>query len=86
MGHPLDVRVLDADGDPLEGLRVRVVIDAVKREDFEEYTDEEGHAVFETAADYEPSTELTIFVKGKPFGPYEIDDGAYVIELEARER
>ena len=83
MGHQLDVYVLDSDGDPVAGTLVEIDIAGIwKGGTLEEYTDDEGHAEFDTAADYEPSRELHIKVRGERFGPYEIEGGAYTVQLE----
>lgn len=83
MGHSLDVQVLDSDGDPIKGCKVKIVIDGIwKGGSLEEFTDSDGHAEFETAADYEDSRELNIYVRGQSFGPYTIEGGAYTVQLE----
>lgn len=83
MSHNLDVYVLNSDGEPIEGCLVKIVIDGIwKGGSLEEYTDDEGHAEFETADDYEDSRELNIYVRGQSFGPYTIDGGAYTVELD----
>lgn len=52
MGHQLDVQVLDEDGDPVAGVRVRVDIAGLwSGGTLEERTGEDGHASFETAGD-----------------------------------
>lgn len=83
MSHSLDVYVLDSDGDPVSGTRVGIIIDGIwTGGGLEEYTDEDGHAEFETADDYEDHRKLTIYVKGQSFGPYSIGDGRWTVELE----
>jgi len=83
MGHNLDVYVTDSDGDAVTGTTVGVWIEGfLKGGSLEEFTDDEGHAEFETAEDYEDSRELWITVRGQRFGPYSIDSGAYTVQLE----
>ena len=53
MGQSVDVQVLDSEGDPVEGAMVKIDIAGIwKGGTLEEFTDEDGHAEFETAADY----------------------------------
>lgn len=84
MGHELSVGVLDSDGEPVEGVEVDIHVSGIfKGGDLEsEFTDETGHAEFETAADYEDSRDIYITVRGQRFGPYEIGDGAYTVTLD----
>jgi len=83
LSHRLDVHVLDSDGDPVTGTQVEVVIEGIwKGGSIRERTDDDGHAAFETAADYEPSRKLMIYVRRQKFGPYGIDVGAYTVHLE----
>jgi hypothetical protein len=83
MGHNLSVYVLDSEGDPVEGTEVRIDIEGIwKGGTLEEYTDDDGHAEFETADDYEPSRKLMIYVRDESFGPYEIEGGAYTVQLD----
>ena len=83
MSHSLDVQVLDSDGEPLGGVKVKIVIDGIlSGGSLEERTNEDGHAEFETAADYESYRDLNIYVKGQSFGPYNIGDGAYTVQLD----
>jgi len=83
MGHALDVQVLDEDGRPVKGAKVVVDIEGIwKGGTLEEYTDDDGHAEFMTATDYESSRELTIRVRGQSFGPYDIGGGAYTVQLD----
>jgi uncharacterized GH25 family protein len=52
MGHHLDVYVLDNDGDPVSGTKVTIDIKGIWRGGtLNAYTDGDGHAEFETAAD-----------------------------------
>lgn len=83
MSHNLDVYVRDDDGDPIEGTEVTIVIDGIlSGGSLEAYTDDGGHAEFETAGDYEDSRKLKIYVRGQSFGPYYISGGAYTVQLE----
>jgi len=83
MSHNLDVYVVDRDGDPVTGTRVEIIIDGFwKGGSIKEFTDDEGHAEFETADDYEDYRKLKIFVRGQSFGPFKIGGGAYTVELE----
>ena len=83
MGHRLNVFVTDSDGEPVTGRKVTVNIEGLwKGGTLNEYTDEDGHAEFETAADYESYRELTIHVAGQSFGPYDISGGSYTVELD----
>lgn len=83
MGHNLDVQVLDSDGDPVKGVKVKVVIDGIWSGGIlEEFADSDGHAEFETADDYEGSRKLKIFVRGQSFGPYSISGGTYAVQLD----
>ena len=83
MGHSPDVQVLDRDGDPMESIKVKIIIDGIlKGGSLEKFTDSDGHAEFETAGDYESYRELNIYVRGQSFGPYDIGGGAYTVQLE----
>jgi hypothetical protein len=83
MSHSLDVQVLDCDGDPKEGVKVKIIIKGnISGGSLEEFTDSDGHAEFETAGDYESYRELKIYVRGQSFGPYDISGGAYTVRLE----
>jgi hypothetical protein len=83
MSHNLSVYVLDSDGDPVRGVEVTIYIDGFfKGGSLEEYTDDEGHAEFETADDYEGSRQLKIQVREQTFGPYYISGGSYTVELD----
>lgn len=85
MGNRLDVYVLDSDGDPVTGCTVKIYIEGFwKGGSLEESTDDNGHAEFETASDYEDSRELHIQVRGETFGPYSIDGGALPSHLIKR--
>jgi hypothetical protein len=56
MGHSLDVQVLDSDGDPVPHKHVEMLIAGIwKGGSIDGFTDDDGHASFETAADYEDS-------------------------------
>lgn len=83
MSHSLDVQVLDSDGDPMEGVRVTIIIEGFfSGGSLEEYTDSDVHAEFEPADDYESYRKLNIYARGESFGPYNIDGGAYTVQLE----
>ncbi len=83
MGQSVDVYVIDSDGDPVDGARVKIDIAGIwKGGTLEEYTDEEGHAEFETAADYEDGREVMVYVRGEAFGPYDLSDGAFTVALD----
>ncbi len=82
MPHQLDAYVLDSDGDPGAGTEVTVDIKGVWiGRTLDAHTDEEGHAGFEPAADYENPRELSMRVCGQSFGPYRIG-GAYTGPLD----
>ncbi len=48
----------------------------------EGFTDDDGHAEFETSDDYEDSRQLTIYVHGQSCGPYSIGDGRWTVQLD----
>jgi hypothetical protein len=80
MGHALNVYVIDENESPVSGVEVKIVIDGIwKGGSLTEFTDDSGHAEFETADDYESSRQLNIYVRGESFGPYSIGGGAYVV-------
>ncbi len=82
MGHNLDVQVLDSEENPIAGIKVTIVIEGIwKGGELREFTDEDGHAEFETASDYEDSRQLKIYVRDEKFGPYYISGGAYTVTL-----
>ncbi len=83
MSHNLTVEVLDSDGDPVEGAKVTIIIDGIiSGGSLVEFTDDSGHAEFETAGDYEDSRALNIYVRDESFGPYTIGGGSYTVQLE----
>ena len=83
MPHNLTVEVLDSDGDAMEGVKVKMIIDGIlSGGSLEAFTDDSGHAEFETAGDYESYRELNIYVRGQSFGPYDIGGGSYTVQLE----
>ena len=83
MPHNLTVQVLDSDGNPKEGVGVKIRIDGIfSGGSLEAFTDEDGHAEFVTGGDYELSRELNISVRGQSFGPYDIGGGSYTVQLE----
>ncbi|MDD5268626.1 MAG: hypothetical protein PHO08_16110 [Methylococcales bacterium] len=83
MGHYLNVQALDKKGNPLKGTKVKIDIAGIfKGGTLENYTDSNGHAEFETAANYESSRKLNIYLHGQSFGPYEIGGGSYTVTLK----
>jgi hypothetical protein len=83
MSHQLSVQVLDADGDPVEGVSVKMTIaGTLDGGELNELTEEDGQAEFETVSDYEDSRELWIKVRDQEFGPYEIVGGSYTVTLD----
>ena len=83
MSHSLDVYVIDSDEDPVSGVEVEILIDGfIKGGSLTEYTDDEGHAEFETADDYEDSRQLKIKVRNEWFGPYYISGGTYTVQID----
>jgi hypothetical protein len=82
MGQSVDVQVLDSEG-PVDGATVRISIAGLFSGGWlEAFTDDDGHAEFETSADYERGREVMIYVRGQSFGPYDLTDGAFTITLE----
>lgn len=83
MGQCVTVEVLDSDGDPVGHALVKIDIEGIiKGGTLEEYTDDTGHAEFETAADYSDYTEVMIYVRGESFGPYHLNEGAFTVTLD----
>ncbi len=83
MGQSVDVQVLDCDGNPVTGRKVKIDIAGIwKGGTLEEFTDDEGHAAFETAADYEDGREVRIYVGDQSFGPYDLSDDAFTVTLD----
>ncbi len=83
MPHNLTVEVLDSNGDPKGGVKVKILIAGIfKGGSIEAFTDHSGHAEFETADDYESYRKLDIYVRGQSFGPYKIGGGSYTVQLE----
>ena len=84
MSHSLSVEVLNSDGEPVEGVEVDVHVCGIfKGGDLDsDFTDDTGHATFETAADYEDSRDIYIAVRGQRFGPFEIGGGSYTVTLD----
>lgn len=83
MPHQLSIQVLNWKGEPEEGVLVQVSIDGwFGGGDLESsITDDDGHAFFETADDYEASRKVNISARGQYFGPFEIGGGAYTINV-----
>jgi len=83
MPHQLDTDMLDSDGDPGAGTEVTVDIEGVwNGGTLDAYSDDEGHAGFETTTDDENPRELSMRVRGQSFGPYRIGGGAYTGPLD----
>lgn len=86
MSHYLSVEVLDSDGDPVKHAKVSVWLESnlgLRGGRLEPaFTDDSGHAEFETAQDYDDSHELYIRVKDQRFGPFEISGGSYTVQLD----
>lgn len=83
MGQSVNVEVLDEDGDPVCGTRVKIDVGGLfKGGILEEFTDDEGHAEFETSGDYDDYTKIKIYVRGQSFGPYSLSEGAFTVTLE----
>jgi hypothetical protein len=83
MGQSVDVLVLDSEGDPVVGAGVKIDIEGRwKGGTLETYTDDDGHAEFETSADYESGREVMIYVRGESFGPYDLTEGAFTVTLD----
>ena len=86
-GYDVDVLVLDGDGDPVSGTEVTIYLhegnalaDLWKGGTLDAYTDDNGHAEFETATDHR---YITIRCRGQEFGPYDLDDGyGFTINLD----
>ena len=83
MGQRVDVYVLDRDGDPVSGTTVTIDIKGIwKGGTLEADTDEDGHAEFETSADYEDGRQVKIYVRDESFGPYDLSDGSFTVTLD----
>ena len=83
MPHNLTVEVLNSEGDAMEGVNVEICIKGILTGGFlKAFTDDSGHAEFETAGDYESYRELNVYVRGQSFGPYDIGGGSYTVQLE----
>lgn len=67
------VYVVDEDDNPVEGKRVHVSFTSFFRGWLEEFTGEDGHAVFDDER-IDPG-EAVIVVNDETHGPYDIDDG-----------
>lgn len=81
MGISYDVQVVDEDGNPVAGRRVHASFpEIVGATWLEEFTDEDGHANFETASDEHYKVNLQ--VGGEWYGPYDLEDGSsYTVVL-----
>jgi len=82
-GRRSDVFVIDDDDDrPVDGKQVIVNIDEIwKGGTLRCRTDDTGHAIFETAADYESSRGFNIKVDRQRFGPYRVGDIRFTVRL-----
>ena len=82
MGNRIDVCVLDSAGDPVAGRLVKITVTGIlSGGELKEYTDEDGHASFETYDDYEDSRDIYIRV-GDHLSKQEIGGGAFTIQLD----
>jgi hypothetical protein len=67
----------------VDGTEIEILIEGVwKGGTLSEFTGEDGHAEFETAADYEDSRELWITVRDQRFGPYDISEEEHTVQLD----
>jgi hypothetical protein len=83
MGLNVDIYVLDNNDDPVIGASVKIDIEGIwKGGTLEAFTDDDGHAEFETAEDYESGREVMIYVRGESFGPYDLTEGAFTVTLD----
>jgi hypothetical protein len=83
MPHNLTVEVLDSNGDPKQHVKVEIIIEGFfSGGSIKAFTDDSGHAEFETAGDYKSYHKLNIYVRGQSFGPYNIGGGSYTVQLE----
>lgn len=78
MSISFSVYVVDSNDDPVVGKRV-VVDWSILRGQLEEFTDDSGHAWFESPGD---EGEGTIYVDGENQGEYHIEDGdGYTVQI-----
>jgi hypothetical protein len=77
MGHVFNVRIIDQNGNPQRGVRVWAKESGIFGESGSEYTDSDGWVEFRNAYWGEERTVygLYIHVRGKEFGPFNIDGG-----------
>lgn len=74
------VYVVDDDESPVEGRKVHISFTSIWRGWLEEFTDEDGFAVFDDE-NLDPG-EATIAVADVTHGPYDIDDGdSFTIQI-----
>jgi hypothetical protein len=74
MGIAFDVFVTYSDGEPCTGKGVEALFPGFwDGGSITEYTDESGHAKFETRSDH---SQVTIYVGGENRGTYDIEDGS----------
>lgn len=84
MGNQIDVYVIDSDGDVVSGKLVKITVTSgydLTGGEMEEYTDDEGHASFETTGDYDDSHEIYIRV-GDHLEKQAIGGGAFTVQLD----
>jgi uncharacterized GH25 family protein len=83
----LDVQVLYSDGKPVKGTKVHAhfdepngISDFLRGGGMDEYTDDNGHAVFETTVKHEGTVSFSC--RGHRTGPHDVEDGsAYTIQF-----
>jgi hypothetical protein len=72
------VYVVDKEGEPVVGMQVTIHW-SVWRGQLEEYTDDTGHAWFDSPGD---AGDGTIYINGENQGEHYIDDGdAFTVEI-----
>ncbi len=84
VGNKILVHVQDSNQEPVEGVTVELYVFSglwARGGDMEGETDEDGHAFMETADDYESSRQIKFEVRGQEFGPYEIGDSPFTVEI-----
>lgn len=72
MDISFSIRVVDEDGNPVEGARVFVAYEWTHDED---YTDDDGWVEFEKETMLSPTVSATIYVNGEEVGQVQIEDG-----------
>lgn len=84
MGNKILVHVQDSNQEPVEGVKIELYVYSgfwARGGDMEGETDADGHAFMETSDDYEASRQIKFEVRGQEFGPYEIGDGPFTVEI-----